>query len=143
MSDSSKRREADQASGRGSADPAAESSAAATHDGRASLRDDLDRLDAELFRSYLGTTFSAGTADGTQVALELEEVADSPRSTMPGAHRTAFSLILRGSWDELLEGGHYHVTHPQAGDFGALYLTTIVPPRGSQDDRAAYQIVFN
>lgn len=123
------------------ADSAAQGDAADS--GRAALSPDLETLDAESFRPHLDTVFEAVTGDGTRVPLRLEQVSENPRGTMPGAARTAFSLILRGDWSLLLSSGFYRLTHPEAGDFGALYMSAIMPPRGYLDDETAYQIIFN
>ena len=111
--------------------------------GRAALRADLAQLDADMFRPWLDTDFDAVTADGTRVPLRLEQVSENPRGTIKGSPRTAFSLLLRGDWSLMLQDGFYRLIHPEAGDFGALNLSVVTPPRGHLDDRAAYQIVFN
>jgi hypothetical protein len=106
------------------------------------LHADLHLFHAEMFRPYVGTMFTIEGGNGA-LELELSEVDEQPRYTRPGAPRTAFTLLFRGPWSQLLPDGFYRVTHPEAGDFGALTLMPCMPPEGLLSEQALYQVVFN
>ena len=76
---------------------------------------------------------------GWHGALRLESVEAQPRSTMPGAARTPFTLIFHGQAGDVLAEGLYRASIEQGPELD-LY---IMPIHTVTPGRQEYQVVFN
>jgi len=103
---------------------------------------DTATLTVEAFAPYVGEPFDAVGAGGAAVPLVLERAVPTPQFTLPGAPRTAFSLLFSGPLDgPHLDGmGAYILRHAAAGEFPPLSLNRIVPPPG-KPPAAYYQLI--
>ena len=94
-----------------------------------------DILTAEDFTPLIDKIFRA---EGQPQSLTLVKLDRYPGAGLAGA-REPFTLILRGSREDLLPEGQYRCT-VEAGPSFELYIIPIyTPARGHQD----YQVVFN
>lgn len=98
---------------------------------------ELDRVGAADFSPLLQDPFRLVTADGASLDLELVEVHESARNR-PGQERCCFSLLFKGTRDQLLPQQMYRMEHATLGLMDLL----IVPVREDQNGYY-YEAVFN
>ena len=98
------------------------------------MADNLDRLNAQVFREHLHTRFKVHLGTPDTLVLELKEVND--RSTSPQIE--AFSVLFRGPATPRLEQRIHSLQHDQLGEF-QLFLTAV---SGDQEG-INYESVFN
>lgn len=86
------------------------------------------------FEAYVKQTFLVKTETPATVALELVEISDNSNTEIE-----CFSLIFRGSKDDILPQSIYKITNEKFGVF-ELFL---VPINANKSDGTYYQSVFN
>lgn len=105
---------------------------------------DISQLSAGLFSPHLNSVFTMTSEEGVVIEATLTSCTESPKGTMPGSPRTAFSLLLECPADGLpfFNGASFTVTHPQMPAFGPVHMERILSEAGGPE-RALFQITFN
>lgn len=98
---------------------------------------ELDLVGAADFSPLLHDTFRLATPDGVSLDLELVEIYESGRNR-PGQERSSFSLLFKGTRNELLPQQMYRMEHATLGEMDLM----IVPVREDQEGYY-YEAVFN
>ena len=93
---------------------------------------DLSKLTVNDFSNRIGDEFRIRVDDEITVTLELDSAEEMAQAGQSGRTDSAFSLLFRGSLDNMLPQGTYELEHP---DTGVLPLF-IVPVR--QDEKGFY-----
>jgi len=85
-------------------------------------------LSVELFEPQIGSDFRLAGADGLAIEAVLVKCPTCPQATMPGAARTAFSLILSAPAQHTpdISGGAFIVHHAQMTPFGPVHVERIM-----------------
>jgi hypothetical protein len=97
---------------------------------------ELDRVSAADFSPYLHSCFRLA-AGKSSLELELVEVTDSGRKRVPES-RSSFSLLFKGTKEQLLPQQMYRIEHDKLGAMDLL----IVPVREDQSGYY-YEAIFN
>jgi len=98
---------------------------------------ELDRVGAADFSPLLHNTFRLVTAAGASLDLELVEVHESARNR-PGQEQSSFSLLFKGTRDQLLPQQMYRMEHATLGPMDLLIVPVREDPNGYY-----YEAVFN
>jgi len=103
---------------------------------------DLSTLSVDLFEARIGSGFLLAGPDGLGIEATLVKCPTHPRATMPGAARTAFSLILSAPNERTpdFNGGCFIVHHAQMAPFGPVHVERIM---SGTPGTAMLQIIFN
>lgn len=103
---------------------------------------DLAMLQAELFEPRIGSGFRLCDPEGASIEATLLRCARHPRTTMPGAAREAFSLILAAPTDSMphFNSGAFTVHHAEMAPFGPVHVERI---HSSTPATALLEIAFN
>lgn len=103
---------------------------------------DLATLAAGTFAPFVGAGFSLVPVEGTgYLPVTLETCGENPRGTMPGAPRTAFSLIFVRPVEGVPDftGAYFFIDHDEIGRVGPVWGQRIF----GKADQVALQVVFN
>jgi hypothetical protein len=98
---------------------------------------ELDRVAAADFSPLLHDTFRLMTAEGAALDVELVEVHESGRNR-PGQERSSFSLLFKGTRDQLLPQQIYRMGHATLGPMDLMIVPVREDPNGYY-----YEAVFN
>ena len=104
----------------------------------------VETLSAALFGPFVGTPFVLRGADGTTWPVSLARCDETPRATMPGSPRTAFSLELACPAEPAppFADGLFVLSQADLGEIGPLYVARILPT-GYAPGTAVFQIILN
>lgn len=105
-------------------------------------QDLLATITAETFRPYVGQTVTMAWGDVSLVA-EVAVVEEEPKSTMPGAPRTAFTVLLTGPADAPADPSFCAtLTDAENNTICTPMVQRIVPPQATPEPKAWFQISF-
>lgn len=93
----------------------------------------LHSISATMFHSLSGKILTL-KSDAPPIWAELTDIAEYPKTSAPGAMRTAFSLFFTVQLDDFpnVQSGHYVIESETLQPVGPLYMERII----SVDPRA-------
>jgi hypothetical protein len=105
---------------------------------------DSRTVSAADFTPLLGTGAVLSSEEGVDIPVTLALCRESPRGTMPGSPRTAFSLFLQCPENGLphFNGAPFTLRYGDGLSLGPVYVERIMPV-GVPAGHAQFQIIFN